>query len=178
MPFHRSWRRALPASCALALAAGTTLPASAQTAGQGLLPAYGADIRVGDLRQQFARTFDTNPPAASDRAWTFSPAIDMSETYDSAVQKRGGYGHDMITRITPVIAATAQTNRLQGMLNYSPQISVYAVNNSNNGIAHNLNSQGTATLVEDLLFADLRGFASTQPLLGGLSNQSSCADNA
>ena len=95
----------------MALAGCATAPALvlAQTAGQGLQPAYGTDVRVGDLRQQFARTFDTNPIAVSDRAWTFSPAIDISESYDSAVRRRSGFGQDMITRITPIIAATAAT---------------------------------------------------------------------
>lgn len=130
-------------------------------------------MRVGDLRTQFARTFDTNPPTPSDRSWTFSPAIDASEAYDTGVQRHTSYGRDFVTRVTPIIAATAQTNRLQGSFNYSPQISFYATNASNNGVAHNLNTQGTATLVEDLLFADLRGYATTQPLLGGLATQSS-----
>ncbi len=172
MPDLSSRPFALPLLCAAALAGGAA-PVVAQTASQGLLPAYGADVRVGDLRQQFARTFDTNPPVVSDRAWTFSPAIDVTETYDSSVRTRTGTGHDLITRVTPVIAATALTSRLQGTFNYSPQISLYAANSTNSGIAHNLNTQGTATLVEDLLFADLRGYATTQPVLGGLASQSS-----
>ncbi len=165
------------AACVVAAAGCSSAPVLAQTAGQGLMPAYGTDVRVGDLRQQFARTFDTNPPTPTDRQWTLSPAIDVTQAYDSGVQHGSSYGHDFITRITPIIAATAQTNRLQGTLNYSPQFSIYAYNGSNTGIAHNLNAQGTATLVEDLLFADLRGYAATQPLLGGLSSQSSGRTN-
>ena len=140
---------------------------------QGLLPAYGTDVRVGDLRQQFQRTFDTSPKTPSERIFTFTPAIDISETYDSAVRLRGGFGKDYITRITPVLAGSIEASRLNGTFNYSPQVSFYALHGNQNGVAQNLNTALTATLVEDLLFAELRGFAITQPALGGFNTAGS-----
>ncbi len=133
---------------------------------QGLLPAYGTDVRVGDLRQQFSRMNDAGPKTLSERAWTFSPAIAITETYDSAIQLPGGRGRDYTTRITPTFAGTVDTQRLKGELNYSPTYNLYALHGSESGLSHNLNANATGTLVPDLLFANLTGYAATQPLLG------------
>ena len=111
------------------VAAGVAAAPEARAQGaQGLLPAYGTDIRVGDLRDQFARAFQDNPPTASDRAWTFTPSIDLSETYDSGVQTRRGFSKDYITRVTVNLAGTITTRRLNATLNYSPTVSMYALN--------------------------------------------------
>ena len=134
-----------------------------------MLPAYGTDVRVGDLKTQFARAFDTNPQVITDRIWTFSPSSDISESYDTGVRLPNGFGKDFVTKITPGFSATANTRRLTGAIDYNPTFSIYALHGSENGIAHNLNTNATATLVEDLLFFDLRGYASTQPILGGLA---------
>ena len=142
--------------------AGAAAPAKAQ----GVLPAYGADVRVGDLRKQFEGMTDAGPKTLSDRAWTFSPSIAISETYDSAVLLPGAHGPDYITRISPAFAGTLDTQRLKGSLYYSPSYSLYAIHPKESGFSHNLNASVTATLVPDLLFADLHGYAATQPLLG------------
>lgn len=127
-------------------------------------------MRVGDLRTQFQRAFqDAGPPTASDRVWTFAPALDISETYDSSTRTARGFGKDYITRVTPVLAGEVDANRLKGKFSYAPALSYYAMNANQNGVAHNLNSDLTGTIVEDLLYANLRGYASTQPILGGLN---------
>ncbi len=144
---------------------------------QGVLPAYGTDVRVGDLRTQFSRTFDTDPKIVSDRIWTFSPSIDISESFDSGVRLPNGFGKDYITRITPGFVTSAETRRLKGTFTYNPTVSVYALHGGENGVAQNLNTNATATLVEDLLFFDLRGYATTQPILGGLVTPGSTGSN-
>ena len=152
------------------MTAGLAASPQARAQGQGLQPAYGTDIRVGDLRDQFARSFQDNPKAISDRAWTFTPSIDVSESYDSGVRtSRGGYGKDYITRVTPNLNATLATRRIAGTVNYSPTLNFYVMNGDQNGITHNLNANATVTAVENLLFVDLRGYAATQPILGGLA---------
>jgi uncharacterized protein (PEP-CTERM system associated) len=133
---------------------------------QGLLPPYGTDIRVGDLRDAFARSFQDNPPVATDRAWALTPAIDITETYDSATQTRHGFRKDYVTRISPSVAGTITTRRLDAALYYSPTIAFYALSGGQNGVAHNLNSSATITAIEDLLYLDLRGYAAVQPVLG------------
>ena len=133
-----------------------------------MLPAYGTDVRVGDLRRQFESAFtDAGPRTLSGRLWTFTPALDISETMDSSVLLPGAHGRDYITRITPSFVAEVAAQRLNGTLNYAPAFSLYALHGRETGVAHNLNMQLTATLVPELLFFDLRGYASTQPLLGG-----------
>ncbi len=159
-------RRGHGLAVAAAVAAGLGASGPARAQGQGLLPAYGTDIRVGDLRDQFARSFQNNPPVATDRSWTFTPSIDITETYDSSSQSSRGFRKDFITRITPNLAGTVATRRLEGTLYYSPTLNFYAMSGSQNGISHNLNSTVTVTAVEDLLFMDLRGFATSQPVLG------------
>ncbi len=161
-----SGRRRRGIACAAAVAAGLGTPQAASAQGQGLLPPYGADIRVGDLRDQFARAFQENPPVATDRSWTFTPSLDISETYDSATQTRRGFRKDYITRITPTLAGTVSTRRIDALINYSPSFSFYALGGGQNGINHNLNSSATITAVDDLLFLDLRGYAAVQPVLG------------
>jgi uncharacterized protein (PEP-CTERM system associated) len=162
-------RRGTAVAAALALCAVSASGARSQGAppAQTLLPPYGADVRVGNLRDQFARVFDTNPPAPSERAWTFTPSLDISETYDSAVLTPRGSKSDFITRVSPGFALQVATPRLTGSGYYSPTANIYASNGSQNAITHNLNAAATATLVEDLLFADLRGYAAVQPILGG-----------
>ena len=150
--------------CAALLAAIVAVPTAASA--DGVLPAYGADVRVGDLRKQFESAIDAGPKTVSERWWTFKPSIDISESYDSAVLLPGARGRDYITRITPTFAGTVDTQRLKGALTYSPTYNLYAMHGKESGFTHNLNTNLTATLVPDLLFADLRGYAATQPLLG------------
>jgi uncharacterized protein (PEP-CTERM system associated) len=133
------------------------------------LPAYGTDVRVGDLRTQFERAFATNPPVASDRLWTLTPALDVSETADSAVALPNHYGHDYITRVTPTLTGTIDSDRVKGSLTYDPTFEYYAIHGDQNGIIQNLNTNARATLVEDLLYADLRGYAASQPVYGGIA---------
>jgi uncharacterized protein (PEP-CTERM system associated) len=124
---------------------------------------------VGDLRTQFARAFNENPPAAGGRSWIFTPAIGITETYDSAAVTGRGYGPDFITNIAPSLTVTGASRRLAGSFSYSPNLRFQALHGGQNGISHNLNATATATLVKDLLFVDLRGYATVQPVLGGFA---------
>jgi uncharacterized protein (PEP-CTERM system associated) len=134
---------------------------------QGLLPATGPDLRVGDLRDQFQQAFGA-VPAAEAHSWTFVPSLDLSETFDDGVLLRnGGYGTDLVTRVAPGITISGDSSRLQGDLTYAPALSVYAKNGNLNSVAQNLNASATATLVPDLLFLDLRGYAAQQAIYGG-----------
>ena len=108
----------------------------------------------------------SGPKTLSDRGWIFSPSVEVSETYDSAVVLPGGRGRDFITRITPIFTGTVDTQRFKGALTYNPSYNLYAMHRAESGFTHNLNANLSATLVPDLLFTDLRGYAATQPLLG------------
>ena len=148
------------------MAAGPMASVSVPAAAQGVLPAYGVDVRVGDLRKQFESAMDSDAKPLSDQWWTFSPSIDVSKTYDTAALLPHGRGRDVITRIMPTFAGTMDTRRLKGVFAYSPSYNLYAVHAGASRFDHNLNAEISATLVPDLLLAELRGYAATQPLLG------------
>ena len=150
----------------LAIALGATTCLASHAAGaQGLLPDFGTDIRVGDLRNQFSRAFGDNPKGAVGRVFTVSKAIDVTETYSSSVigaRRRGG---DLTTMISPSINIEADTDLVRGTFSYKPMASLYMNNANMNNIAHNLNADLSSTLIDDLLFIDLRGYAAVQPIV-------------
>jgi len=165
-------RQGLVVLAALAVSLGIPMRVHAQSA--GLLPSYGTDdIRVGDLRSQFGRAFGENPKIAGDRTWTLSKSIGISETYDSNSITGGTRGKEYTTRITPAFDAEADTTNLKASVAYSPTLNIYARNPRNNDVTHNLNADVTGTVIEDLLFVDLRGYAATQPILSGFASPGS-----
>ena len=138
-----------------------------QPQSQGLLPATGTDVRVGDLRSALGGVYDRTP-AAESPAWTFTPTLDVSETYDDGTPLRNGHtATDFLTQVTPGIAITADSVRVTGSLYYAPSVNLYANHGSQNQIQQNLNGSATVTVVPDLLFIDLRGYASQSSLSGG-----------
>ncbi len=163
---RHGWQERRCAALLASVAAVSAITVFTRAAAQGVLPAYGADVRVGDLRKQFENAMESGPKTLSDRRWNFSPSIELSETYDSAVLLPRGRGRDFITRITPIFAGTLDAQRLKGALAYSPSYNLYALHRAESGFTHDLNANLAATLVPDLLFTDLRGYAATQPLLG------------
>ena len=70
--------------------------------------------------------------------------------------------------VAPGIAVAANTSRLQLRLDYQPTLQVYARIGSENSLTHQLSLSGTATLVPDLLFLDVRGLAGVQANYGGV----------
>lgn len=159
------------ASGALTLSVG-----SPSALAQGLLPATGYDVHVGDLRSQFSQAFKDNQTVAGTHGWTISPAIDLSEAYDTGVYRRNGsFTTDLITRITPSISAVGDGTRLSGNFYYAPTFNIYASNTKFSGIDHNLNATATFIAIQDLLFLDLRGYAGVQSLRGGLPTNGTAA---
>jgi hypothetical protein len=61
--------------------------------------------------------------------------------------------------VTPQIGVLADTSRLQGSLNYAPDLRFYNSEGSDNRVAQNLAAQGSATLIEDALFVNASAFA-------------------
>ena len=150
----------------LAIAIGAATYFVAHPAGaQGLLPDYGTDIRVGDLRNQFSRAFGDNPRATNGRTWTLEKSIDLRETYTSSIYGSRRRGGDLSTAVTPSLLIEADTDLVKGGLSYQPVATFYLHNASMNNIAHNLNADLSSTLIEDLLFLDLRGYAAVQPIV-------------
>lgn len=153
----------------LAGAAASLLPVCGGVAwAQALLPSAGADVRLGDLRQQYERAFQTAPPMSTP-GWVFSPALDVLLGWTDAVQGTG-FGRrrsDFYTVITPSLAVQGQTQRATASLMISPQIRRYLSTRSQDSIALNFNGQGHVTLVPETLFVDLRGGSFTNSQIGG-----------
>ncbi len=96
------------------------------------------------------------------------PSLGVQELLtDNVNSSAHGRVADVVTTISPSILASVDTQRVQGSLAYSPNVQLYAVTGRQNQIDHELNAQATAVLVPDLLFVDLRGFATQQSTTGG-----------
>lgn len=105
------------------------------------------------------------------RPWSITPSIGIEllgtdNVRSSSTDRRA----DLITTITPALAAAASTARLTGQFLYAPSARIYAETRGQNTINHRFSGQGLATLLEDRLFLDLRGFAGLQPTGGGFTS--------
>nr|WP_314071050.1 TIGR03016 family PEP-CTERM system-associated outer membrane protein [uncultured Roseococcus sp.] len=115
------------------------------------------------------------PPADAEptRRWTISPSLGVQVMgTDNVFQTAQNRRSDMITTIMPSLILGADTSRLQGVLNYSPNIQIYANTRGQNRMDQRFNGQGLATLVPGLLFLDVRGASAVQTLTGGIAPES------
>ena len=94
------------------------------------------------------------------RNWSVTPSIGVGEEYASNVLGLGGntQGYDFITLVQPSVTASGTTTRLQGSINYSPLVEVYARNFNQSHVDENFGGSVLATLVPGTLFLDLRAF--------------------
>ncbi len=131
----------------------------------------GPDLRVGDLRGQFDSVFGNVSPAGT-KAWDVTYGLGVSETYDDGVLASGNgfngrFGSDLITRISPNIAISANSSRVQGNIFYAPSLNLYTFHGNQTYVGQNLNGSLTATVVPNLFYIDLRAYAAEQPAYGG-----------
>ena len=126
----------------------------------------GPDLRVGDLRGQFDTVFGNVTPPGT-KAWNIIYGVGLSETYDDGVTVRNRFGADLITRISPTIAITANSSRIQGNIYYAPSLNLYTFHGNQTYIGQNLNGSLTGIVVPDLAFIDVRAYASQGPSYGG-----------
>lgn len=74
----------------------------------------------------------------------------------------------LFTALTPSISVTADTQRIQGGLSYSPSFIAYEQLPAENTIAQNLVGHAHAILLPDVLFLDVSALAMQQSITGGL----------
>jgi uncharacterized protein (PEP-CTERM system associated) len=154
----------IPLACA---AVGLALAVPRAGHAQSLMPAAGADVRLGNLRQQYARAFQTVPPATTP-GWTFTPAIDLLGGWtDTVPAPGGGTRSDFYTTITPSLFIQGNGPRVSATLSIAPELHHYLASRSQNSTDLNFNGQSHVTLVPDALFMDLRGAAFSQSENGG-----------
>lgn len=88
--------------------------------------------------------------------WKVTPTLNLMETYSDNIglAPRGRETDEFITQINPGISLQGTGRRLTLNLNYTMQNLFYLKNDQRNRINHQLNSNATATLIEDKLFVD------------------------
>jgi len=120
----------------------------------------------------FPFDFVAPPPSAIGRTYSFTPSIAgellATDNVDFTPRNRRS---DFITTVTPGIAFSVDTTRLQGLLSYTPSLQLYG-RDGDTQILQRGNGQFLATLVPDALYLDVRGSASTQAARGGFAPQS------
>jgi uncharacterized protein (PEP-CTERM system associated) len=159
----------------LACLAGALAVAPRVARAQLLLPSAGADVRLGDMRQQFMRAFQTAPPA-SVPGWTITPVIDVALGWtDSVAGAAGGVKQkaDFFTTVAPSVLIQGQTERVTATLSLAPQFQRYLTTPRQDSTNLNFNGQSRVTLVPETLFVDLRGAGYTQSQTGGYASTGS-----
>ena len=168
---ERSTRRGRGVGLALGTLLGIGVQGSlGAVLAQGVAPAVGTNVQLGDLRRTFQRAYE-GQPAIGTRSWTVTPSIDLQQTFTDNARGLGTSdrsGSELITTLTPGIVIQGDTARLRGTLGYAPQLSAYANSPRQNGIAQNLFANGRATIFENLLFLNATAYAAEQSRNGGL----------
>ena len=139
----------------------------------GTFVAPESQFRPGTLGFPFTTLYaaPTGPP----RAWTITPSIGLSATFNDNIRNTPrNRESDLIFGVTPGLLLRADTARVQGTLNYAPTASFYAKNSDENRLDQRGFGQASVILVPDFLFLDARGAATVQSLSGGFAQD----DNA
>ena len=112
-------------------------------------------------------------PAGPARAWTITPSIgaELLATDNIANTARNRQS-ELIVSVSPAIAVQAELARLTGRLFYRPTARYFVEQRNRNGIDHLFSGQALATLVEDALYLDVRGFGGLQSVATGFGNDS------
>jgi hypothetical protein len=92
--------------------------------------------------------------------------VNVAEAFNDNIFQSSHRVSDFVTYVTPEVSVRAQTRRLQASVDYAPTAEIFASHSGQDVVAHNLHAYGVATLVEDTLFLDLRGFAGVSPTTG------------
>lgn len=146
---------------------GVARSAKAQDVTQ-LQPA-GADVRLGNLRNQFDRSFQPAQNRTTAPGWTTFATLGVDGAYSDGIQDRSGKtGPSIYTTVTPSLGIQGDSQRLSGSLFYAPQLQQYLTPSSERAISQNLNASGHLTIMPELAFIDLRAATGVQSRSGGL----------
>ena len=120
-------RRIGPTVGWLALAAVAWAPLAAAQDVTQLQPA-GADVRLGNLRNQFDRAFQPAGTRTAAPGWTTYSSLGIDGAYMDGTRNLTGAGRDgasIYTTITPSFGIQGDSQRLSGSLFYAPQLQQY-----------------------------------------------------
>jgi uncharacterized protein (PEP-CTERM system associated) len=159
---------------------GLPAPPSLPPPGGSLLPPFGADPTAPGMTDQLMDVFGLNEPqqassAAAGPSWQFKPQITVSEEYTDNASASGGpastigrsAGSDFITMIQPQLQILNTSDRVRVNISYAPTEQIYAENSSYSQFRQSGTGTTLATLYPDLLYFDLRGSITQQPVYGG-----------
>lgn len=129
---------------------------------------FAGPVRLGNLGAAFG--VPPAEPVASGRAWTVRPSLGGQGIFtDNALQSGRSSRSDVIASFTPAVLIRADTTRVQGGFNYTPQAQLYADTPDQNRFDQRFNGGAIVALVPGTLYLDMRGSASTQTLSGGFA---------
>jgi uncharacterized protein (PEP-CTERM system associated) len=141
-------------------------PRAAPPPPPGATVAPDSPFRPGTLGFPFTTLYAA--PAGPPRAWTITPSLGLSVTFNDNIRATPrNRESDLIFGVTPGILVRAEAARVQGTLSYAPTASFYVKNSDQNQLVHRGFGQMSAILVPDLLFLDARALASVQSLSSG-----------
>ena len=100
--------------------------------------------------------------------FTIAPSISLDEEFnDNIFQTESNRRWDLITVLTPGIAITANTPRLNLSLQYSPSFEYYVRTPTENTIAQQLTGAASLVVLPRTFFIDARAYAAVTPTNGG-----------
>jgi len=161
--------------------AGEGQPQAASPAGTPS-PAGGPEIRLGGFgfpqAGSSARSGLAETMGEARRAFSFTPSLGLQmlgtdNLFQTVRQPRA----DLVTTITPGLLLNADTLWLQAVLNYAPNVHIYARSDDQNRFDQLGNGQALVTLVPGLFYLDLRGASSVQSVTGGIAPESGLVTN-
>jgi uncharacterized protein (PEP-CTERM system associated) len=133
--------------------------------GFGSTPLPDAATRRGTLGFPFGATA---APFEGRQGFNITPSLTLQQSYNDNIRNTArDHVFDYITSISPGLLVNLDTPRLQGTVNYAPNIQLYARNSSENRVDQLFNGQVLGTILADTLFLELRGSSAVQTLTGG-----------
>ncbi|MDO9502898.1 TIGR03016 family PEP-CTERM system-associated outer membrane protein [Falsiroseomonas sp.] len=129
-------------------------------------------IRIGQFGFPTTGPLPAAPGPA--RAWTIVPSLTVQAVATDNLTNSGNRkSGDVFTTITPGVLVSADTARLQGVLNYTPTARFHANNTDQDRFDQNFNGQALVSVVPGTLFLDMRGSSSIQSVNGGFAPEGS-----
>ncbi len=140
-------------------------------------PVAQSDIRLGGFGFPLASPLSGTGPSPGigevRRPFSITPSLGVQLLgTDNLFQTSTNRRADLVTTISPGVLLTADTARLQGVLNYAPNVLVYARTGEQNRFDQLGTGQALATLIPGLLYLDLRGASAVQSITGGIAPES------
>lgn len=129
-------------------------------------PAAGP-VRLGDMGFPYnAVAVPQEDPSTG--GWSITPSLGLQLlATDNLYQSHSNRHSEFITTLTPGVFVTVDTSRFSGVVNYEPDLRLYASDSGQSGIDHQFNGQMLVTLVPSTFFLDLRGSGAVQAANGG-----------